>query len=85
MSAWVGRSPEPMLPPRGGVSPSDDRRATFGGTRVGYYDTYNDRDGFPRGRGAPSERDWEEWERRRSATRGRSRSPGFEDGPQACR
>ena len=75
--------PEPMLPPRGGVSPSDDRCATFGGT---YDDTYNDHDGFPRGRGgAPSERDWEEWERRRSAMRGRSRSPGFEDGPQACR
>jgi hypothetical protein len=81
---WVSRSPEPMLPPRGGASPSDDRRATFGGSRVGYYDAYSDREGYSRGKSAPSDRDWDELERRRTATRGRGRSPGFEDGVASC-
>jgi len=84
MSTWVGRSPEPMLPPRGGASPADDRRPTLGGGRAGYYDAYNERDGYSRGRSAATDRDWEEWERRRMATRGRSRSPGFEDGAALC-
>lgn len=83
MSSWAGPGPEPVLT-RNGTSPSDERRSAYGGvgggsSRGGYYDAYGGDRGDPYGRGG----DWDEWERRRLATRGRSRSPGYDDG--TCR
>lgn len=48
------------------------------GYRPGEYE----RDGFGRDRYPEydRERDWAEWDRRRGITRGRSRSPGIDDG-----
>jgi serrate RNA effector molecule len=83
-------------PPSGDVPPipasrsgSPDRRSIYDGRR--YYEAYPpdqypyDRDGYGRDRHYPPdydrERDWAEWDRRRLATRGRSRSPVLDDGP----
>lgn len=79
MSTWTGPGPEPVLT-RNGSSPSDDRRSAYGGAagggsgRGGYYN------GYGPDRGDGYSRDWDEWERRRTATRGRSRSPAYDDG-----
>ncbi|KAF9520769.1 hypothetical protein BS47DRAFT_1370307 [Hydnum rufescens UP504] len=81
-------------PPSGDVPPipvsrsgSPDRRSIYDGRR--YFEAYPpdqypyDRDGYGRDRHYPSdydrERDWAEWDRRRLATRGRSRSPVLDD------
>lgn len=85
MSTWP--PPGDVPAPRSAGSP--DRRIPYDGRR--YYDSYSsdpyalDRDGYGRDRHYPPdfdrERDWAEWDRRRAATRGRSRSPlGVDDG-----